>query len=105
MSDRTVNGCRWCGVPRREHAQRWTEGVGWHTHVEPTDEQRKARLLAGTEAPAVCPECNGSGVVDDADNTGCYGCGQGGAHESWCGLAPCPRGCPIPVPAGTEVPR
>lgn len=51
MTAPEVNGCRWCGVPRREHAQRWTDGVGWHTHTEPTDEQRKARLTARTEVP------------------------------------------------------
>lgn len=40
------NGCRWCGADREEHLQRWTPTVKWHVWVEPTDEQRKQRLLA-----------------------------------------------------------
>lgn len=38
--------CRWCGRPRDGHYQRWIEPVGWHTFTEPTDEQRKTRMLA-----------------------------------------------------------
>lgn len=40
------NACRWCGIGRREHMQRWTAAAGWHGWTEPTDEQRKARMLA-----------------------------------------------------------
>lgn len=60
------------------------------------------RIRDRIRAELACPDCKGSGVVDDPENTGCYGCVQGGVHESWCGLSPCPRGCPIPAPAGTE---
>lgn len=45
-----VNGCRWCGASQQEHANRWIRSRGWHTHVEPTDAQRKARLKAHIEA-------------------------------------------------------
>lgn len=40
------NGCRHCGAAQRFHCQRWTDAAGWHTWTEPTDEQRKARMLA-----------------------------------------------------------
>lgn len=40
------NACRWCGVDRQEHMQLYVEGVGWHGWAEPTDAQRKARMLA-----------------------------------------------------------
>jgi hypothetical protein len=39
-------GCRWCGVPEREHLQQWKPPVGWHVWENPTQEQRKARMLA-----------------------------------------------------------
>lgn len=37
--------CRWCGIPQREHGQRWVPGRGWHVWVEPTRRQIEARLL------------------------------------------------------------
>lgn len=40
------NACGWCGVPEHEHLQRWVIGAGWHVWTEPTQEQRKARMLA-----------------------------------------------------------
>lgn len=40
------NACGHCGVPESEHLQRWKVGPGWHTWTVPTDEQRKARMLA-----------------------------------------------------------
>jgi len=40
------SACRFCDVPEREHMQRWKWGVGWHVWNEPTQEQRKARMLA-----------------------------------------------------------
>jgi hypothetical protein len=45
----TPNSCRHCAVPERVHFQRWSDGIGMHTWVEPTDEQRKARMLARRE--------------------------------------------------------
>lgn len=39
------NGCRWCGVDREDHLQRWAPAVKWHEWVEPTAAQRKARML------------------------------------------------------------
>lgn len=40
------SGCRWCGVPEREHLQRWKKPVGWHTWEQPTQEQIKERMHA-----------------------------------------------------------
>ena len=40
------NGCRHCGAAQYGHAQRWTDEAGWHTHTEPTDAQRLARMRA-----------------------------------------------------------
>jgi hypothetical protein len=40
------SACRFCDVPEREHMQRWKWGVGWHVWNEPTQEQRKERMLA-----------------------------------------------------------
>lgn len=39
-----VNGCHWCGVPQRDHAQRWHVDGRWHNWVAPTDQQRLERL-------------------------------------------------------------
>lgn len=44
--DVDVNGCAHCGTSERAHCSRYKESVGYHTYVAPTDEQRKARLLA-----------------------------------------------------------
>jgi len=38
-----IEGCLHCGLPKRDHAQRWRSGVGWHTWAEPSPEQRGAR--------------------------------------------------------------
>lgn len=47
MTEAPVNGCRYCGIPYRPmHAQRWTDGVGWHGWTAPTQEQIKARMIA-----------------------------------------------------------
>ena len=40
------SGCRWCGIARHEHVQRWAAGAGWHKWEHPTQEQFKARMLA-----------------------------------------------------------
>lgn len=39
------NGCRWCGIDRHSHYQQWVPNIGWHMWVEPTDPQRKQRML------------------------------------------------------------
>lgn len=39
------NGCRWCGVDKEDHLQRWAPEVNWHLWVEPTAAQRKKRML------------------------------------------------------------
>jgi hypothetical protein len=44
------NGCHWCGEDRERHVQLWHPEVGWHQWVEPTDEQRKERLLQRRDA-------------------------------------------------------
>lgn len=44
-----VNGCRWCGFERgHAHAGRIIRGKGEHEYEPPTQEQRKARLIART---------------------------------------------------------
>ncbi len=43
--------CRWCGIDRQDHCQRWSrklseiDGNGWHGFVNPTQEQIKERML------------------------------------------------------------
>lgn len=39
------NSCRWCGIPEREHGQRWTPSKSWHAWEAPTAAQRRARML------------------------------------------------------------
>ena len=41
-----TDGCQHCGLPAREHMQRWKPEPGWHKWVEPTQEQIKERMLA-----------------------------------------------------------
>ena len=41
-----TDGCRHCGLPAREHMQRWEPGPGWHKWAAPTQEQIKDRMLA-----------------------------------------------------------
>jgi len=44
------SACRWCGISKREHMQRWTPpskgGPGWHQWIQPTQDQTKARMIA-----------------------------------------------------------
>lgn len=42
----TAEGCAACRVPEREHATRWTEGVGWHAYKQPDTELIEARMRA-----------------------------------------------------------
>lgn len=37
-------GCRWCGIEHREHANQWAPSQQWHTYVQPTQDQIKARM-------------------------------------------------------------
>lgn len=39
-----LNGCRWCGREKREHAIEWHESAGYHTYKSPTNTQRVARM-------------------------------------------------------------
>ena len=41
-----TDGCRHCGLPAREHMQRWEPGPGWHKWAAPTQDQIKDRMLA-----------------------------------------------------------
>lgn len=50
------SACRFCDVPEREHMQRWKSGVGWHVWAEPTQEQRKERMLARAADRTVAPD-------------------------------------------------
>jgi hypothetical protein len=47
------SACRWCDVPEQEHLQRWSAEyravhgtTGWHVYEQPTEEQRRQRMLA-----------------------------------------------------------
>lgn len=40
------NGCRWCGVEARGHAQSYAASKGWHQWEQPTPEQINARMRA-----------------------------------------------------------
>lgn len=46
----TAEGCAICRVPEREHAQRWTEGAGWHSYEQPSTELIEARMRARYDA-------------------------------------------------------
>jgi hypothetical protein len=48
----TPSACGWCGIDEGEHCTRWVKGAGWHFWQAPTDEQRKARMLARRAARA-----------------------------------------------------
>lgn len=40
------SGCGVCGINARGHFERWASGPGWHRWTEPTNEQRRERMLA-----------------------------------------------------------
>ncbi|MFE5582501.1 hypothetical protein [Kitasatospora sp. NPDC056531] len=46
------SGCQHCGIPEREHARRWTDGIGWHPWVQPRSSQTLARMKARRAARA-----------------------------------------------------
>jgi hypothetical protein len=46
----TPQGCQYCGIPRSEHMQRWTQAAGWHQWEQPTQQQTKARMNARRNA-------------------------------------------------------
>ena len=51
-----------------------------------------------------CPECNGTGAVEGPGcNCDAPDDGTGYRHRPYCGLEPCPRGCPF-VPAAPSTP-
>jgi hypothetical protein len=52
------NSCRHCEVDREEHLQRWHPDAGWHTWIEPTSEQRKARMLTRRTPHPITEELN-----------------------------------------------
>ena len=41
-----LDGCRWCGITKHEHFQRWTRTAGWHAWGPLTQKQILARMLA-----------------------------------------------------------
>lgn len=55
-----IDGCRWCGVPAREHAQRWKPPVGWHQWAAPTNALILARMLARRAARTTTTTTGGS---------------------------------------------
>lgn len=44
------SACRYCGIPEREHFQRWVSpsngGPGWHWHTPPANALILARMQA-----------------------------------------------------------
>jgi len=72
------------GACRMELCRYWP-GEGCMAGVMPCDAQ----------LPGECPDCHGTGTVDAP---GCN-CGSPSGHladhDPWCGLEPCPRGCPV----------
>ncbi|MFE9844693.1 hypothetical protein [Streptomyces goshikiensis] len=40
----TPSACRHCGIPEREHAQRWKQPAGWHRWEAPTSRQILRRM-------------------------------------------------------------
>ncbi len=44
-ADRPPSGCGWCGIARHGHFRRYTEPVGWHGYVAPSQAQIKSRML------------------------------------------------------------
>lgn len=50
-----------------------------------------------------CPECGGKGYVEGPGcNCGTGPAGYYGMHERYCGLEPCPRGCPFVPPLADD---
>jgi hypothetical protein len=47
-------GCRWCGVDKREHGQRWVPGRGFHGWVRPTTAQIEAAFRSTSPGSATC---------------------------------------------------
>ena len=46
-----------------------------------------------------CPACGGNGYVEGPRcNCGVGPAGYYGMHERYCGMEPCPRGCPFVAP-------
>lgn len=44
-SEYPPSGCRWCGLDRRLHFQRWADEAGWHQWEHPATGQIKTRML------------------------------------------------------------
>jgi hypothetical protein len=94
----TPNGCRWCGLPERDHYRQWKPPVGWHGWVAPTDAQRKDRMLARRAAASA--ESRAAGEA--AASTPCMACGTIGVCPGTLLCEPC-RARPYGT-VGAEVP-
>jgi hypothetical protein len=92
----TPDGCRHCGIPEREHLQRWHAEAGWHPWTEPTDEQRLERMRARrlTARIACCKECGQPYEPEPCNRSGfcSWGCfdmeQRDGAPEAFLGFMP-----------------
>jgi hypothetical protein len=62
------SGCRWCGLDRRLHFQRWTDAAGWHKWEHPTQEQFKARMLERRSKAIEARAAMDAPAWDDLDN-------------------------------------
>lgn len=63
--------CRHCPLTEREHMQRWTRGVGWHTWTQPTQQQIKDRMQARAAAARAREEHHVSDELDAAFTNAC----------------------------------
>ncbi|GAA2112618.1 hypothetical protein GCM10009759_55550 [Kitasatospora saccharophila] len=55
------NACTHCGIPKREHMQRWKPlPVSWHWWAAPTDSQILARMKARRAARVTNSQDGGS---------------------------------------------
>lgn len=52
LSTPPPGGCRWCGIPERDHAHRWVPSRRWHRWAQPTAAQCWARMVARRDARA-----------------------------------------------------
>ena len=67
-----MNGCRWCGFLKIDHANRWVPGKKWHEHEEPTDAQRKARFKAGAKN-TIPARLRSPAIITNTSSTANYG--------------------------------
>ncbi|MFD6941334.1 hypothetical protein ACFWAP_34935 [Streptomyces goshikiensis] len=56
VHDTEPNACKWCGIPKHQHALQTLAPVATHVWEAPTDEQRKERMAARRAARTTEPD-------------------------------------------------